>query len=61
METKMKPQIQSTVYPETPCYNFNEWISYIRGELKKTGKHGNAQYILKREYFEMFTDALVLN
>ena len=35
METNMKPQIQSTVYPEIPCSNFNEWINYIRKELKK--------------------------
>jgi hypothetical protein len=32
METKMKPQIQSTVYPEIPCSNFNEWINYIKKE-----------------------------
>jgi hypothetical protein len=31
----MKPQVQSTVYPETPCCTFNEWINYIRKELKK--------------------------
>ena len=35
METNMKPQIKSTVYPEVPCSNFNEWVSYIRKELKK--------------------------
>jgi len=35
METNMKPQIQSTVYPEIPCSNFNEWINYIRKELEK--------------------------
>ena len=35
METKLKPQIQSTVYPEIPCLNFNEWISNIRKELEK--------------------------
>jgi len=35
METNMKPQIQSTVYPEIPCSNFNEWINHIRKELKK--------------------------
>jgi hypothetical protein len=38
METKMKPQIQSTVYPEIPCSNFNEWINYIRKEVKKNLK-----------------------
>jgi len=43
------------------CSLLNEWINYIRGELKKAGKPGNPQYILKGEYFEMFTDALVLN
>jgi len=31
----MKPQVQSTVYPETPCCACNEWINYIRKELKK--------------------------
>jgi len=35
METKMKLQIQSTVYPEIPCPNFNEWIYYIKKELEK--------------------------
>jgi hypothetical protein len=35
METKMRPQIQSTVYPEIPCSNFNEWIGHIRKELDK--------------------------
>ena len=32
METKIKPQIQSTVYPEIPCSNFDEWINYIKKE-----------------------------
>lgn len=32
METKMKPQIKSTVYPEIPCSNFKEWINYIKQE-----------------------------
>jgi hypothetical protein len=32
MEAKFKPQIQSTVYPEIPCSNFNEWINYIKKE-----------------------------
>jgi hypothetical protein len=35
METKMKPQVQSTVYPEIPCSNFNEWINHIKKELDK--------------------------
>jgi hypothetical protein len=30
----MKPQIQSTVYPEIPCSNFNEWINHIKKERK---------------------------
>jgi len=32
METKVKPQIKSTVYPEIPCNNFKEWINYIKQE-----------------------------
>ena len=35
METKLKPQIQSTVYPEIPCSNFNEWVNHIKKELEK--------------------------
>jgi hypothetical protein len=35
METKMKSQIRSTVYPEIPCSNFNEWIAHIKKELEK--------------------------
>jgi len=39
MEKNMKPQIQSTVYPEIPCSNFNEWINHITKELKKNFNH----------------------
>jgi hypothetical protein len=35
METKMRPQIQSTAYPAIPCSNFNEWINHIKKELEK--------------------------
>jgi hypothetical protein len=60
METNMKPQIKSTVYPEIPCSNFNEWINHIRKELKKNfnPKVSEGSYA---PHLKVFFDTINLN
>jgi hypothetical protein len=49
METNMKPQIQSTVYPEIPCSNFNEWVNHVKKEIEKCYFQGKLKSVKNRK------------
>jgi hypothetical protein len=51
METKMKPQIKSTVYPEIPCTDFKEWINYIKQEGILSSKVSEGTHIVLSNRF----------